>query len=52
MTQKYVIAVDLGGTNMRVALVDTHFQVISRSIVTQAFKTKDTLIAAHSLIYY
>jgi glucokinase len=52
MTQKYVIAVDLGGTNMRVALVDTHFQVVYKEYsYTQAFRTKDTLIAAllHSL---
>ncbi len=47
MAKKYIIAIDLGGTNLKVALLDLNYRIIARqSFSTRNFSKKDKLIGA------
>ena len=46
MTKKYIIAVDLGGTNLKVALLDLKYNIKDREILsTRSFMEKEELIS-------
>jgi len=47
MAAKFAVSIDVGGTNLRVALLDLRYRVIDKRVLdTGAFSLKDTLIAA------
>ena len=47
MAKKFVIGIDLGGTNLKVALVDSEYKIKYRQILsTQGFVKKESLIRA------
>ncbi|MBI4706536.1 MAG: ROK family protein [Candidatus Omnitrophica bacterium] len=47
MKNKYIISIDLGGTNLRIALVDKDLQIKDRFVLcTPVFTTKQSLISA------
>lgn len=47
MTTKFIVAVDLGGTNLKVALLDLKYKIKDRAVLsTKRFFKKDSLIQA------
>lgn len=47
MSRKFIIGVDLGGTNLKVALLNTKYKVLAKqTLSTQRFKNKENLISA------
>jgi len=47
MAKKYIIAIDLGGTNLKLALCNSSFRIIAKSILnTRQFRSKESLIQA------
>ena len=47
MSKKYIAAVDLGGTNLKVALLDDKYKIKARQVLgTRRFRRKEELIAA------
>jgi len=45
MAKKFIICIDLGGTNLKVALLDLNYKIKDREILsTRSFKEKDDLI--------
>ena len=47
MKNKYIISIDLGGTNLRIALVDENLLIKDRFVLcTPVFSTKESLISA------
>lgn len=47
MAKKFIIAIDLGGTNLKIALLDLKYKIRHKSILgTKAFSNKDGLISA------
>ena len=44
MNKKYIVAVDLGGTNVKVALIKGTKIISRRQIPTKSYKTKDALL--------
>jgi glucokinase len=45
MTKKFIICIDLGGTNLKVALLDLNYKIKDREILsTRSFMEKDDLI--------
>ncbi|MDD5513686.1 MAG: ROK family protein [Candidatus Omnitrophica bacterium] len=47
MTGKFIITIDLGGTNLKLALLDLRFHILSKEVLsTQAFKKPASLIGA------
>lgn len=45
MKKRFIISIDLGGTNLKVALVDSRYRIIDREILsTQRFSRKESLI--------
>ncbi|MCX5700273.1 MAG: ROK family protein [Candidatus Omnitrophica bacterium] len=50
MNKKYVIAIDLGGTNLKVALLDPAYNIKDKEVLsTRSFMEKDDLI--HGIVY-
>ena len=46
MTQKFIIGIDLGGTNLKVALLDINYNIIDREVLsTRTFLEKEDLIS-------
>ena len=44
---KYYVGIDLGGTNLKIALLDAEFKIIKKQILsTKDFDTKQKLIDA------
>ncbi|MBU1905684.1 MAG: ROK family protein [Candidatus Omnitrophica bacterium] len=47
MPAKFIVAVDLGGTNLKLALIDSKYRIIDRrSLSTKKFRKKEDLISA------
>lgn len=47
MPAKFIVAVDLGGTNLKLALIDSKYKIIDRcSLSTKKFRKKEDLISA------
>jgi glucokinase len=47
MVQKLIIGIDLGGTNLKVGLLDLKYKILQRNIVsTKGSSTKEQLISA------
>ncbi len=47
MTRKFLIGIDLGGTNLKIALLDLNYRIISKFFLsTKTFKKKELLIKA------
>jgi glucokinase len=47
MSKRFIIGVDLGGTNLKIALLDSRYRIIRKKIFTTAsFVNKNTLIRA------
>ncbi|MDD2752795.1 MAG: ROK family protein [Candidatus Omnitrophica bacterium] len=47
MAKRYIIAIDLGGTNLKLGLFDLKYKIIAKSILnTRQFRSKDSLILA------
>jgi glucokinase len=45
MSKKFIISIDLGGTNLKVALLDLNYKIIDREVLsTRTFMEKDDLI--------
>lgn len=45
MAAKFIVGIDLGGTNLKVALINLNYKIISKKILsTQAFNTKALLV--------
>lgn len=50
MAKKFIIGIDLGGTNLKIALLDLRYKIRDREVLsTQRFKNKENLI---SIIIY
>lgn len=47
MSHKFIVAIDLGGTNLKSALLDSNYKIKERRVLnTKSFKKKESLIAA------
>jgi glucokinase len=47
MSHKFIVAIDLGGTNLKSALLDLNYKIKDRRVLdTKSFKKKERLIAA------
>ena len=47
MAKNYIITIDLGGTNLKVALLNLKYQIIAKNVLsTRKFKKKESLILA------
>jgi len=47
MSHKFIVAIDLGGTNLKSALLDLNYKIKDRRVLnTKSFKKKESLIAA------
>jgi len=47
MSHKFIVAIDLGGTNLKSALLDLNYKIKDRRVLnTKGFKKKESLIAA------
>jgi len=46
MSKKFIITVDLGGTNLKLALLDLNYRIIAKQVLTTKKFTKGTLIKA------
>ncbi|MDD5155436.1 MAG: ROK family protein [Candidatus Omnitrophica bacterium] len=47
MATRFIISIDLGGTNLKIALLDPRYRILSRETLhTRKFSNKNTLIAA------
>ncbi len=45
MAKKFIVAIDLGGTNLKIALVDLNYRIIYKKLLsTQEFSNKESLI--------
>ena len=45
MRRKYIVAIDLGGTNLKVALIDLQYKIKDKEIIsTKSFLEKEELI--------
>ncbi|MFH0739185.1 MAG: ROK family protein [Candidatus Omnitrophota bacterium] len=47
MTAKFIVSIDLGGTNLRIALINLRYRIVRKQVMnTRTFSTKDKLILA------
>jgi len=47
MSKRFIIAIDLGGTNLRIALLDAQYKIRKKdTLSTRAFRNKEKLISA------
>jgi len=46
MSNKFIIAIDLGGTNLKIALLNSRYKIIAKELLSTKKFTKNTLIQA------